>query len=594
LPTDLGQSAMPHPAQPGHRLGPAEGLFDAFADALGDRVDGMAGGAAVDRRTASALILRDMRGHRFVAQFHDKVAGVVPLVGTERNRLRPVGVRFDQRQRRQPLGMARSAGGHCADDQTIAVFHQGVAHETQPRFFAGSFAEAENEIMGRLARTLNLELLEDVGRRIERERPGDLDAQDLIMRGRALFNRPYSAATLREALLAYEQALEKDPESIEAKIGIASVLLTKIASAWSTSAQDAVQAEQLLLEALELNSNNAWARAMMGLLRRLQDRLTESRIEWETAIALDPNNVTAVRQLGYTLMHLGDPEAAIPIIEKGIRLSRYDAGAPGAYQVLGLCHLLLGRVEQAIDFSRKSRAGNPRLYHTHTVVAAAFALNGNLDEAKAAALAEAIKLKPEISSLAGVRASFSYTNPEYVTLVEKTVFVGLPSRHAGRMTATRRLAAILAADMVGYSRLIGADEGATLQGFKAIRSELFDPTIVEHHGRLVKTTGDGMLVEFSFVVDAIRCATEVQAHMAERNATVPTDKRIEFRIGINVGDMLVEEDGIFGGGVNVAARLEGLAEPGGIWASARVGGCRWQARELVYKDNGGAYAGAFG
>jgi adenylate cyclase len=92
-----------------------------------------------------------------------------------------------------------------------------VAHETQPRFFAGSFAEAENEIMGRLARTLNLELLEDVGRRIERERPGDLDAQDLIMRGRALFNRPYSAATLREALLAYEQALEKDPESIEAK-----------------------------------------------------------------------------------------------------------------------------------------------------------------------------------------------------------------------------------------------------------------------------------------------------------------------------------------------------------------------------------------
>jgi adenylate cyclase len=288
-----------------------------------------------------------------------------------------------------------------------------------------NLAEAENEITDRLARTLNLALIEDVGRRIEHEKAADLEAHDLIMRGRALFNRPYSAATLQEAQQAYEQALEKDPESIDAKIGIASVLLTKIANAWSTSAQqETKRAEQLLLEALERNANSVWARATMGLLRRLQDRLTESRIEWETAIALDPNNVAVVRQLGYTLMHLGDPQTAIPIIEKGIKLSPFDAGTPGAYQVLGLCHLLLGHVEQAIDFSRKSLAGNPRLYYTHTLLAAAFALNGNLDEAKAA-LTEAIKLKPEVSSLAGMRASFSYTNPEYVTLVEKTVFVGL-------------------------------------------------------------------------------------------------------------------------------------------------------------------------
>src|SRR5712692_7142621 len=104
------------------------------------------------------------------------------------------------------------------------------------------------------------------------------------------------------------------------------------------------------------------------------------------------------------------------------------------------------------------------------------------------------------------------------------------------MTATRRLAGILAADVAGYSRLIGADEGGTLQGFRAIRAELIDLKIVEHHGRLVKTTGDGFLVEFSSVVDALRCATEVQGRMAERNATVPADTRIEFRIGINVGD----------------------------------------------------------
>src|SRR6266481_6398564 len=109
------------------------------------------------------------------------------------------------------------------------------------------------------------------------------------------------------------------------------------------------------------------------------------------------------------------------------------------------------------------------------------------------------------------------------------------------MSQTRRLAAILAADVAGYSRLIGADEGGTLQGLKAIRAELIDPTISKHHGRLVKTTGDGLLVEFSSVVDALRCATELQAGMAERNATIPTDKRIEFRIGINVGDVVVED-----------------------------------------------------
>src|SRR6516225_9165978 len=127
------------------------------------------------------------------------------------------------------------------------------------------------------------------------------------------------------------------------------------------------------------------------------------------------------------------------------------------------------------------------------------------------------------------------------------------------MTATRRLAAILAADVAGYSRLIGADESGTLRALKAIRAELIDPTIAAHNGRLVKTTGDGLLVEFGSVVDALGCATEVQARMADRNANVPTEARIEFRIGINVGDIVVEDGDIFGDGVNVAARLEALA-----------------------------------
>jgi len=154
------------------------------------------------------------------------------------------------------------------------------------------------------------------------------------------------------------------------------------------------------------------------------------------------------------------------------------------------------------------------------------------------------------------------------------------------MSGTRRLAAILAADMAGYSRLIGVDEEGTLLGFKAIQAELFNPKIAAHNGRLVKTTGDGFLAEFSSVVDALRCATELQAVMAERNATIPTDERIEFRIGINVGDVVVEDGDIFGDGVNVAARLEALAEPGGICVSARVQEDAAGKLDLAFEDLG--------
>jgi TolB-like protein/class 3 adenylate cyclase len=138
------------------------------------------------------------------------------------------------------------------------------------------------------------------------------------------------------------------------------------------------------------------------------------------------------------------------------------------------------------------------------------------------------------------------------------------------MTATRRLAAILAADVAGYSRLIGADEEGTLNRLRSIRAEFIDPKITEHRGRIVKTTGDGLLVEFTSVVDALRCATEIQNAVADANAGIGVEKRIKFRIGINVGDVVVEDGDIFGDGVNVAARLEALADPGGICVSARV------------------------
>jgi adenylate cyclase len=138
------------------------------------------------------------------------------------------------------------------------------------------------------------------------------------------------------------------------------------------------------------------------------------------------------------------------------------------------------------------------------------------------------------------------------------------------MSQTRRLAAILAADVAGYSRLMGADEEGTLERLKALRRELLDPKIAEHRGRIIKTTGDGLLVEFASVVDAVRCAVAVQQAMPERDAGVGADNRIELRIGINLGDVIVEGDDLYGDGVNIAARIEALADAGGVFVSNTV------------------------
>src|SRR5580698_411754 len=136
------------------------------------------------------------------------------------------------------------------------------------------------------------------------------------------------------------------------------------------------------------------------------------------------------------------------------------------------------------------------------------------------------------------------------------------------MSETRKLAAILVADVVGYSRLAGADEERTLARLRGLRSDLIDPAIAAHHGRIVKRTGDGSIIEFRSVVDAVHCAIEVQHGMIERNAGVPPERRIEFRIGIHLGDVVEESDGdLMGDGVNIAARLEGIAKPGAICLS---------------------------
>jgi TolB-like protein/class 3 adenylate cyclase len=154
------------------------------------------------------------------------------------------------------------------------------------------------------------------------------------------------------------------------------------------------------------------------------------------------------------------------------------------------------------------------------------------------------------------------------------------------MSQTRRLAAILAADVAGYSRLMGADEEGTLERLKALRRELVDPKIAEHKGRIVKTTGDGLLVEFASVVDAVRCAVAVQQAMPERNTGVAADNHIELRIGINLGDVIVEGDDLYGDGVNIAARIEALADAGGVFISNTVHDHVRDRLPFVFEDLG--------
>jgi TolB-like protein len=292
-----------------------------------------------------------------------------------------------------------------------------------------NLAQAQSEITGRLARTINFKLVEAESLRIERERVFDLDPHDLLIRGWAALVRPISAATLQEARRLFERVFEIDADSVAAKVGLAHALSSNIADGWSTSVQkDQARAEKLLLEAIEFDANSFRARWALGLLRRLQNRLDESRIELETAIALVPNYAPAFWQLGMTLICLGQPDAAIPEIEKGIRLGPYDAASPGAYGMLGLAHILLGRVEQAIELSRTARARNPRLYFPHMLLAAALGLKDDLDEAKAA-LAEGITIRPQFNSLARLRAYTTWGNSRYRALREKTVDLGL--RRAG-------------------------------------------------------------------------------------------------------------------------------------------------------------------
>jgi adenylate cyclase len=203
-----------------------------------------------------------------------------------------------------------------------------------------------------------------------------------------------------------------------------------VAVTWSKSrAQDLARAEQLLTEALELDRNSPKLHWALGLLRRLQNRLVDSKIEFEKTIALDHNNASGMLQLGFTLQTMGQPAEAQPYFEKAIKLNPQAQNIHFYYFGLGSCHLLQNHINEAIDFLKKANASNPQYYIIPLYLAAALGFRGDIEEAKAA-LAEALKLKPQIRSLAVLpQYNVGLTNPSYAALAAKTLYVGL--RRAG-------------------------------------------------------------------------------------------------------------------------------------------------------------------
>jgi adenylate cyclase len=286
--------------------------------------------------------------------------------------------------------------------------------------------EAQNQITGRLARSFDLQLTVAADQRIAREAATHPDAQALVLTGRAWLIRPSSLRTRQEAQRAFERALIVNPQSVDAKVYLALTLVSNSLDGWSRSpVEDRARAEELLLEALEQASNLFRAHYTMGILRRSQGILVEAQIELETAIALNRNYGDAAFQLGLVLAFRGLPEAGIAFVEKSIRLSPQDPNLAVYMAVLGACHFLLGRVNQAIDLLRRARAVNPRYWYIHYWLAGALGLKGDVDEARTV-LAKAIDLKPEVSSFARYSAQHPWeSDGAYLRLRANTLDAGL-------------------------------------------------------------------------------------------------------------------------------------------------------------------------
>ena len=263
-------------------------------------------------------------------------------------------------------------------------------------------SSAHDELTGRLVRVLSTKLLEDVDRRIERLDPSTWTANDLVIRGHNRIAR-----------------------TTDAKLGIASALVGNLLDEWSSEpVADSLRAEQLLIQILQEDINNALGHTYMGMLRRLQGRLNDAKSAFEVAITRAPNSVATIGQYAITLLFLGDPAAAIPHIERCLRLAPHDPNTPVNDAILGLCKLLSGQLDEATACLRRARAHNPRLFYTHVFLAAPFALHDELNKT-VTALREAISLRPQLGSQSYLDIVLRESSPRYLRLWRKTVYAGL-------------------------------------------------------------------------------------------------------------------------------------------------------------------------
>jgi TolB-like protein/class 3 adenylate cyclase/Tfp pilus assembly protein PilF len=288
-------------------------------------------------------------------------------------------------------------------------------------------AQTQSEITTRLATTLNRALVSDASRRIEEAKALNPGAVDLVMRGWNWMNNPAPEGQ-QQAEWAFAQALQIDPRSIDARIGLAAAIMRRwaaVSDKTRPSQQEYASVAELLREALDRHPNRADAHTRMGQLLYSQARYAEARIEFETALQLDPNQVFATRMLGWALFFLGQPAAAIIQGEKSLRLDPHNPYLWGTQMLLGASHLDLGQADDAIELLTRARNASPRgngfIYFN---LASALALKGDIDAGKAA-LDEGLKLLPEVNSLAAWRRHNAWDPPALLELHEKTVFVGL-------------------------------------------------------------------------------------------------------------------------------------------------------------------------
>jgi len=271
-----------------------------------------------------------------------------------------------------------------------------------------------------------LKLVAAEASRSEQLKALDPDARDFVMRGWSWLNRPTSSTTLKEARQAFERALEIDPRSSDARVGLALVLHAAVTTASGSASKDIPRAEQLLVEAIEREPASSRAHDAMGKVRLVQNnRLREAKAEFETALTLDRSNISAVRQLGWASLHLGEPETCVAQGEKGIRLSPRDPSQWAFLAQLGVCHLFMNHLDLATDYLIKARAAAPQVWWIPFNLAGALSLRGDLDSGKAA-LNESLKLKPEINSIAQYLARKPwYSSPKELPIEDRTLLEGL-------------------------------------------------------------------------------------------------------------------------------------------------------------------------